>query len=397
MKRYKQGNFNLVYFMKEKPTVSVIIPTYNEKENIPILIKKLETVLSKYTYEILIVDDNSPDLTWETAEKLAEKNPRIRVMRRISERGLSSAVVSGMSAASGDYFAVMDADLQHDEAILPSMIEEMRKGGCDICVGSRTVSGGGYGEWSKIRLFMSKAATLLTRIMLPVPVNDPMSGYFIITRKLFHQSAEKINPRGFKILMEFIGRNPGIKVKETGFTFRTRQYGETKLSGSVIRNFLISLYDIRFGKFISYQFLLYALVGSTGVFVNLGGFFLGEMMGLPVIHTGMLGNLDPLYFSVLFGIEISILSNYILNNFITFYEYRHKGKSMISGFFFFQLISIVGLLVQTGVFLLFQNNGFFTDLIADEALRKIFNNLLGIIAATATNYFLNVNITWKQR
>jgi len=386
-----------IILMSKNILVSVIIPTYNESQNIPVLIKRLESILKNYNYEILIVDDNSPDRTWEVGEALAEKNPAIRVIRRLSDRGLSSAVVSGMSAASGSLLAVMDADLQHDETILPSMIDEMTGGKYDICVGSRRVEGGSYGEWSSVRKFMSKAATLLTNIMLPVPVTDPMSGFFIITKKIFHDSAERINPRGFKILLEFVGRNPGAKICEKGFTFRNRQYGETKLSGSVIRNFLISLYDIRFGKIISYQFALYAIVGSTGVFVNLGGFSLGEYMGLPVIDTGLLGNLDPLYISVIFGIELSVISNYILNNYITFYEFRHKGKSLLPGFIFFQIISVVGLLVQTGVFLLFQNNGFFVSLITAESVRKTFNNLLGILAATATNYFLNVNVTWKSK
>ena len=360
------------------------------------MVQSLEEVLKNIPHEIIVVDDNSPDRTWEIAESLKNLYPSLRVIRRLSDRGLSSAVVAGMAAAAGDCFAVMDADLQHDETILPKMFEAVKNGNCDICIGSRTANGGSYGQWTGLRKLLSKAATILTKAVLPSPVSDPMSGYFVISRKLYIESAEKINPRGFKILLEFIGRNSGIKIQEIGYTFRIRKHGETKLSGSVIRNYLIGLYDIKFGKYISSQFAMYAFVGATGIFVNIAGFFLGEYMALPKINTGYLGNLEPLYLSVIFGIEISIISNYLLNNSITFYEIRIRGKNHFFGFTTFQLVSIFGLVIQTSVFLFLQNNGFFV-IAGHEEIRKLLNNGLGITAATATNYFLNVNITWKSR
>lgn len=375
---------------------TVIIPTYNESQNIPVLLESLGTVLSSLNYEIIVVDDNSPDRTWEVAEKVATSNPAIRVIRRIHDRGLSTAVVAGMETARGNVLVVMDADLQHDEAIIPDMVKAVTEGGNDIAVGSRGVSGGSYGEWSKKRRFISWVAATMAHMVLPVRVKDPMSGFFAVKKEFFRDTANRLNPRGFKILLEFIGRNKNPKVVEVGYTFRNRMHGETKLSGSVIRNYLVALLDLKFGKVISSTFIMYGFVGITGVFVNLVGFALGEWLGLPRVRTGLSDHLDPLYLSVPFGIQLSIITNYIGNNYITFYEMRHKGRGLLLGILAFELVSLFGLVVQTGVFQLLQVNGFLGEIL-DESFRKYINNGLGIIVATVSNYYLNANVTWKSR
>ncbi len=379
----------------QHPHVSVIIPTYNESENIPLLLEKLSVALASLPHEIIVVDDNSPDRTWEVAETISRTNPALRVIRRLNDRGLSSAVVTGMEVGAGDTFAVLDADMQHDETILPRMVELVRSGECDVAIGSRGTEGGSYGEWSKRRRFISWVAASLARIVLSGSVRDPMSGFFVISLGLFKRSADRINPRGFKILLEFIGRNPGINIREVGYTFRNRLHGETKLSGSVIKNYLVALYDLKFGKYISSTFMMYAFVGSTGVLVNLLGFALGEALGFPRIRTGLSDRFDPLYLSVPFGIQISILSNYLLNNYVTFFESRHRGASLLKGLMIFEFISLFGLVVQMGVFQLLHNNGFMDGIVA-ESLRKFLNNGIGILAATVSNYYLNVSITWKK-
>lgn len=374
--------------------LSVIVPTYNERDNLPVLLEKLNRVLANISHEILIIDDNSPDGTWETGEKLAETYPAVKVIRRLTDRGLSSAVVMGMTVANGSVFAVMDADLQHDESILPDLLKSIEEEGNDVAVGSRGL--GSYGEWSKRRRFVSWVAAGLAKIVLPVELKDPMSGFFMVRKEIFHDHADKINPRGFKILLEFVGRIKGLKIKETGYTFRNRVAGETKLSGSVVRNYLIALYDIRFGKYISPVFMQYVLVGGTGIIVNLTGFYLGELIGLPKIRTGLSDHLDPLYLSVPFGYQLAILSNYFLNNYITFFETRHKGRAIIKGIILFELISLLGLFVQTSVFQLLHTNNFMAGLI-DESLRKYVNVGFGIVAATVSNYFLNINFTWSRK
>lgn len=383
----------------QQPVISVILPTYNEAQNVPILIERLEQVFSNagIAHEVLVVDDNSPDGTWRVAEEISLQKPNVRCIRRLNERGLSSAVVTGMTAAKGRCLAVMDADLQHDEKILPDMIRCIDDEGFDLVVGSRGVDGGSYGEFSKRRRFMSWGAALLAKLLLPVNVKDPMSGFFLVTRKLFTECVERINPVGFKILLEFIGRNPGLKVKEVGYTFQLRRHGETKLSGSVIRNYLIALYDMRFGKYLSSTFMMYAFVGCTGVVVNLGGFALGEFLQLPRFNTGIFPMLDPMFLSVPFGIQLSIITNYVLNNYITFYEQRHRGAlKLLRGLLLFQLISMLGLIIQWSVFQLLHTNGFLSSLVY-EGLRSYLNNAIGIVVATVSNYYLNVNVTWGVR
>ncbi|MCR9143815.1 MAG: glycosyltransferase family 2 protein [bacterium] len=380
-----------------QPRVSVIIPTYNEAENVPILLERLGRTLADIPHEIIVVDDNSPDGTWQVAEQISLNSANLRVIRRLNERGLSSAVVAGMSAAKGQCLAVMDSDLQHDEAALPEMIETVLAPDqkVELAIGSRGVAGGSYGDFSKGRRFMSWVAAAMARMMLPVNVKDPMSGFFVVRREVFVECADRINPLGFKILLEFIGRNPGIKIKEVGYSFRLREHGETKLSGSVIRNYIIALYDMRFGQYVSSTFMMYAFVGSTGVLVNLLGFALGEFLRLPRFTSG-LPALDPLYLSVPFGIQLSIITNYFLNNYITFYESRHKGSALVKGLVLFQIISMVGIVIQWSVFQLLQTNGFLAGML-EENLRSYANNAIGIILATVGNYYLNLNVTWGLR
>lgn len=377
------------------PEISVILPTYNERENVPILIPKIENALKNHSYEIILVDDNSPDKTWEVAEGLKTSHKNLSVVRRMEGRGLSSAVISGMSVAKGNVFVVMDADLQHDERILPELVAPILKNQSDVSVGTRYTNGGSTSDWSWIRKLFSVSATKLAMFLLPIPVSDPMSGFFAISRAYFQKTADQINPRGFKILLEFLhGSEQTPKISEIPFQFQSRQFGKTKLDGSVIRNYLIALLDLRFGKKISPTFLLYSLVGSFGVLVNLFGLLIGETFRFPEISTPF-RFLNPLYSSVLFGIEISILSNFVLNNYLTFYEKRYIGIRILQGLVLFHLVSVLGLLIQISVFQLLYQRIFLLELNSSGLLVKFLSDSLAILAAMITNYFLNLNVTWK--
>ncbi|EMJ93657.1 glycosyltransferase [Leptospira alstonii] len=377
------------------PDVSVILPTYNERENIQILVPKITKVLKAYPHEIILIDDNSPDRTWEVAENLKTVHKNLIVIRRMEARGLSSAVISGMSVAKGKVFVVMDADLQHDEKILPTLVSPILKNRSDISVGTRYINGGSVSDWSWIRKNFSVFATRLTKLLLPIPVSDPMSGYFAISRSYFQKSADRINPRGFKILLEFLNvSEQRPKISEVAYTFQSRRFGKTKLDGSVIRNYLIALLDLRFGKKISPTFFLYSLVGSFGVLVNLSGFLIAETFRFPEISTPF-RFLNPLYTSVLFGIEMSILSNFVLNNYFTFYEKRYIGIQLIRGLVLFHLVSLLGLLIQISVFQLLYHRIFVYELQSSGLLIKIISDSFAILTAMITNYFLNLNVTWK--
>ncbi|MCP5503030.1 MAG: glycosyltransferase family 2 protein [Leptospiraceae bacterium] len=370
---------------------SLIIPTFNEKDNICILIPKLKELFiqNSISYEIIVVDDDSPDLTWKIARDKFEDDISVRVIRRVGKKGLSSAVIDGMSVARGKYLGVIDADMQHDESILPRMLKEMEE--YEVVIGSRKVEDGGYGEWGFIRKMMSKGATLVAKIFLPIPVKDPMSGFFIVRKELFDELVSSINPRGFKILLEFIGRKKQVKAKEVGYVFRTRQYGTTKMSSSVIQNYLAALYDIRFGKYISLTFLVYAFVGLIGLAIN---FSIRKTSAFVFADEQ---NQSPLSIPVLSGFIASLFSNYILNNIWTFKQFRISGVlQQIKGFITFSLISVLGLLIQLSVwnFLLQIHNITFMN--PAENWLSYFYNFVGIVVATASNYYLNKNITWEH-
>jgi dolichol-phosphate mannosyltransferase len=213
--------------------LSVISPTLNEAQNISTLVEQLQLALGNIDYEILIVDDNSPDLTWSVAEQIARRNPRVRSLRRMKNPGLGMAVVDGFSAAEGDMLACIDADLQHDPAILPQMVEGLQNG-VDVVVGSRHVKGGGFGKWNRLRQFESWCANKAAQLLLGFEVKDPMSGYFLVWRKDFHRVQGQLGESGFKILLEILAKLRTPRVKEVPYTFRPRVVGESKLSWKIV-------------------------------------------------------------------------------------------------------------------------------------------------------------------
>jgi dolichol-phosphate mannosyltransferase len=223
--------------------LSVISPTFNEAKNVPRLVGQLGRILGDTDYEILIVDDNSPDLTWQVAQEISWTNPRVRVLRRMENPGLGAAVIAGFSAAQGEALACIDADLQHDPSILPRMLEELR-GGCDVVVGSRYVDGGGTGQWDWFRRLQSWIATKMAQFLLGIKLKDPMSGYFLIWRKDFSQVQQELSGEGFKILLEILARVHPSTVKEVPYTFRPRTIGESKLSKKVVIQYIHQLWRL---------------------------------------------------------------------------------------------------------------------------------------------------------
>ena len=228
----------------QKPTISVIVPTFNEAANITILVERLETALDGHPYEIIVVDDDSPDRTWQVVQQLARDDHRITLIRRTSERGLSSAVLAGMAAAQGAALVAMDADLQHDERRIPELAAAVTSGGADVCLGSREAEGGGYGGFRRRRRIASWAGATLARMVLQVPVSDPMSGFFAVGRNRYEMVEDLVNPRGFKILLEFLARGPKPAVAEVGYVFGERVNGTTKLNSAVVWEYLRALLSL---------------------------------------------------------------------------------------------------------------------------------------------------------
>jgi dolichol-phosphate mannosyltransferase len=223
--------------------LSVITPTFNEAENVSRLVKELKSALEGIDYEILVVDDNSPDRTWAVAEGLASSDPRVRVLRRMSNPGLTPAVIDGFRAARGDAVACIDADLQHDPAVLPRMLKEISNG-CDLAVGSRYVDGGDARQWNIIRRVESWIATKMAQILLGVELKDPMSGYFMLRRKDFAAIQAQLSGKGFKVLLEILAKMRSIVVREVPYSFRSRTAGQSKLSHKVVVQYLAQVWRL---------------------------------------------------------------------------------------------------------------------------------------------------------
>lgn len=308
--------------------LSLILPTYNEAENLPELLPKLEATLKDIPHEIIVVDDDSPDGTWRIAQELGQKRDDVHVIRRVGRRGLSSAVTEGFLSAKGDVFAVMDADGQHDMDLLPKLYASVRDNG-GIAIGSRYMEGGSVGEWDERRHALSRIATKLAIKLCKVKVSDPMSGFFAVRRQLFQGIADHLNPKGFKILLDLLVHVPSSTVvTEHPFTFSTRLHGESKLSRRVQVEFLEYLYDVTVGRYIPLTFVKYCLVGSAGVIVHMATY----MLVSGVVRDD--GNLSILGFriAVLAAIEVAIVFNFYLNNVWTFAIARLRGVKALIGF-----------------------------------------------------------------
>ena len=378
------------------PILSLITPPFNEAENLPILIERLHAALGHLAHEIIVADDNSPDRTWEVAERIAATDDSVRVLRRFHDHGLSAAVLDGMAAARGEYIAVIDADLQHDQSILPQMVELLRDGSADVVVGSRESQGGGYGEWSTRRRIVSWVAAAIAKTLLRVPTKDPMSGYFVMTREAYEATATEINPKGFKILLEFIGRNRYLRVSEVGYTFSNRVHGETKLNRSVIRSYLLGVAELRLGHQVDPVFLLYVMVGIFGLAVNSALFTLFEALGFPRITTGLNEALDPVYSSFVASVAITTLLLFAINNEFTFWEQRYRGVKLVPAFVVYAGMTLVGTLVHIAVFSWLQEVGFLFSILGDDAARVV-HNLVGAVVALIVNWYLNTTYLWRRR
>ena len=223
--------------------LSVISPTFNEAENVSALIDILTTILQGLDYEIVISDDDSPDRTWAVVEGIGRHDSRVRLLRRTTNRGLSASVIDGFTYATGEAIACIDADLQHDATLLPVMLKELTNG-ADLVVGSRYVAGGSTGEWSRLRYFESWIATKLAQCVSGVRLCDPMSGYFMMRRADFMRVRDRLDGRGFKILLEIATHLKPSKVAEVPYTFGPRVAGESKLSGKIVYAYLVQLWKL---------------------------------------------------------------------------------------------------------------------------------------------------------
>jgi len=321
------------------PELSVVVPTFNERDNVTTLFHRLETALAGKAWEVIFVDDNSPDGTWDVVRGLARQDSRVRCIRRIGRRGLSGACIEGILASSAPCAAVIDADLQHDETRLPKMLALLEAGEADLVVGSRYIEGGSADSFDKQRAGASQFATAVARRVLRVKIADPMSGFFMIRRDRFEQLAPQLSTQGFKILLDIVATARGeLRVKEIPYTFGSRLHGESKLDSMVALDFLGLVLAKLTHDVVSLRFLLFAMVGSIGLFVHFGALYAAlEAFDLPFPNAQGAAAL------------CAMTSNFVLNNFLTYRDQRLKGFAILRGLLLFYLVCSVGLLANVGV------------------------------------------------
>lgn len=364
------------------PQLAVIVPSYNERDNVALLYEKVTEALGAIPFEFIVVDDNSPDGTATVVRDMARQHPNVRAIRRIGRRGLSSAVIEGILASSAPFFAVIDADLQHDETILPQMLERAMAGD-DLVVGSRYAAEGSVGEGlSKTREAGSKLATRLSGLLTGKALSDPMSGFFLMRRELFDEIAPSLSEEGFKILLDIIvsaNRSPALggrelKISEVPYTFRPRHAGESKMSSLVVVQFLGLIVSKLSRGLLPTSFLLFGLVGGFGVVVHMGTLWLAhERAGLDFVWAQTLATVVAMTF------------NFVVNNELTYANKKLRGTRWFTGLLTFYAVCSIGALANVSVasWIYAFDGQFYVA------------GLLGVLMSVVFNYSVTKVFTWR--
>ena len=360
------------------PVLSVIVPSYNEKPNVAPMIERLRVALAGIDWEVVYVDDNSPDGTANAVREIARQDSRVRCIRRVGRRGLASAVIEGALSSSADYVAVIDGDLQHDETRLPVMLQTLRCREYDIAVASRHVEGGDNaglsGAW---RHFLSDGGIKLAQFFLPVRLTDPMSGFFMAPRVLFEDLAKSLNGQGFKILLDLVLTSPApLRVCEIPAGFRERVAGESKLDALVMMQFGGLLLDKVFGGVLPLRFFSFALVGALGVIIHLAVLIL-------------LRQVSPLSFEAAqtAATVVAMVFNFQLNNAITYRDQRLKGPRLWRGLLLFMIVCGFGAVANVGI----------AQVLYEQHTGWTIAGGIGAIIGVVWNYAVSATLVWRAR
>jgi dolichol-phosphate mannosyltransferase len=363
---------------KPAPILSVIVPSFNERPNVAPMVAKLDAALAGIAWEVIYVDDNSPDGTSREVRRIAQHDPRVRCIRRIGRRGLASAVIEGALSSSADYVAVIDGDLQHDESRLPVMLRALQAGGYDIAVGSRHVEGGdSAGLRSPFRHVLSDGGIWLAQAFLPVRLTDPMSGFFMLPRPLFENLARRLNGQGFKILLDLVLSSPSpLRVLEVPARFRERAAGESKMDALVAIQFVGLLLDKLFGGLLPLRFFSFGLVGVLGIVVHLA-------------ILALLRRTTTLGFEAEQAIAtaVAMVFNFQLNNVITYRDQRLTGHRLWRGLLLFMFVCGVGGVANVGI----------AKVLYDQHTTWTIAGGIGAMIGVVWNYAISSTLVWRSR
>jgi dolichol-phosphate mannosyltransferase len=359
------------------PELTVVVPAFNERENVAPLIELVASALDGIDWEAIFVDDDSPDGTASVVREAAQRDARIRCVQRIGRRGLSTACIEGVLASTSPYVAIMDADLQHDERLLPRMLETLKREPYDLVVGSRYVAGGSVGDWSRGRAEISSFATRLSRVICKTEIADPMSGFFMMRREVFDRAVRDLSGQGFKILLDLLASSPEpVRLKELPFEFRQRRYGTSKLDTLVAWEFGMLLADKIFGNIVPVRFALFAFIGLSGLGVHLA--VLRASLALPGFDFTQAQTAATL---------VAMTWNFFLNNLFTYRDQRLRGWRLLRGLLSFYLICAVGAVGNIGI----ASYVFATD------HHWWLAGIAGAIVGSVWNYAVSSVFTWRQR
>lgn len=355
--------------------LAVIVPSFNERDNVLPLLARLDAALDGIAWEVIYVDDDSPDGTAAHVRELGLSDPRVRCIHRVGRRGLSSAVIEGILASSAPVFAVIDADMQHDETLLPRMFELLHRESLDVVIGSRYVAGGGTGNWNDGRAAISRYATRLSRLVIRQPLTDPMSGFFMITRPAFEKTMHRLSGQGFKILLDLFASTPSpFRFAELPYTFKARVHGESKLDSLVIWEYLMLLLDKRIGHLVPARFAVFLAVGASGLLVHLGVLaVLLRAMSFPAAQLS--------------ASAVAMITNFLANNALTYRDQRLRGRRLLRGLLTFLAICSVGALANVR----FATSAF------EQDYSWWVSGVAGAVVGSVWNYSVSSLFTWRRR
>lgn len=362
------------------PDITIVVPTFNEVANVPLLVARLERVLADKNWEVVFVDDDSPDGTADAVRTLARRNSRVRVIQRIGRRGLSSACVEGVLSSSAPIFAVMDADLQHDDSKLGTMIERLVEEDLDIVVGSRYVAGGNTQGLSSYRLRVSRLGTRLAQRLLKADLTDPMSGFFVMRRAAFERSVRHLSLQGFKILLDiFASAERPLRFAEVACEFHARQHGESKLDTMAAWEFGLLLLDKLVGRWIPTRFMLFMVVGGSGLVV--------QLIAAALFGASSTESTTTFTIAQTAAVFVAMTWNFFLNNLITYRDRRLRGWGLVRGLILFYLVCSLGAVANVGVARV---------VFADQPIWWL-AAIAGALVGVAWNFAASSFLTWRRR
>ena len=356
--------------------LAIVVPTFNERDNILPLLGSLDAALAGIPFEVIFVDDDSPDGTADFIRRISLERRDVRVLQRVHRRGLASACVEGMMATAAPYIAVMDADGQHDESILPEMLRRIRESGADLVVASRNIAGGSMGDFAAERVAVSSLGRTVSRMICHTEVSDPMSGFFLLDRRFLEEVAHDVSAIGFKILVDLIAsaRRP-IRLLEVPYSFRNRRHGESKLDMLVLAEYVELVADKMLGGLIPPRFILFGAVGLVGAVLYLALLYALYQRG-------------PFDFRIssIVATVAAMTSNFLLNNVITYRDRRLRGWSLITGLLTFFAACLVGAIIAVRI----------SELTRQAGLNWFLAGATGVLIASVWNFVMTQLFTWRS-